>query len=181
MRKIMVLALAAALVLCFMVPALAQQGQKNIMLTAISTGKLNGFTQAANITHYDTSFYTGGPYTVFAPTDDAFGKVPAGTVSSWMANRPLLTTILKNHVITGTYTADQLVKMGTVSTLAGKQLKFTRASNGSTFVNDARVVMPDVRASNGIIQEVDSVLVPLLRQGTSILFYVSYKRSRRPP
>jgi len=159
LRKTIVVVLMAALVLCFAMPAMGA-GQKNIMNTIIDSGNYKDFAAAAGSTHLDTSLYTGGPYTILAPTDNAFNKLPAAPLRSLMDNRPALTGVFKNHIITGKYTTDDLVKMGTVSTLDGKRLAVTRASDGSVIIGGVKIVNPNIQASNGIIQGIDGVLLP---------------------
>jgi uncharacterized surface protein with fasciclin (FAS1) repeats len=81
-------------------------------------------------------------------------------VESLSKDKPKLTAVLKNHVVSGKYTADDLVRMGTVKTLDGKTLKITKASDGSVMVDGVKVIKSNVMASNGEIQVIDSVLVP---------------------
>ena len=159
MRKTIVVLLMAALILCFAMPTLGA-GEKNLMLTLMGTGNYKDFTAAAGTTHLDSSLYTGGPYTILAPTDAAFNKLPAVPLKSLLDNRPELTGVFKNHIVTGKYTTDDLVRMGTVSTLDGKRLSVTRASDGSVIIGGAKIVNPNVQASNGIIQGIDGVLLP---------------------
>jgi uncharacterized surface protein with fasciclin (FAS1) repeats len=151
--------LALALLACITAPVLAQ-GEKSLfdaMAGDSSFSRLVGAVKAAN---YDTMLTTGGPYTILAPTDEAFNKLPAGTMESLAKDKPKLTGVVKNHVISGKYTTDELVKMGTVSTLDGKRLKVTKASDGSVMIDGARIVKPDIQAKNGIIQGIDAVLIP---------------------
>jgi uncharacterized surface protein with fasciclin (FAS1) repeats len=144
-------------------PALAQgaqmQAQKNIVQTAIDAGSFNTLATAVKAAGLDGALSTGGPYTVFAPTDDAFKKLPAGTVESLVADKPKLTGILKYHVVQGKYTAADLAKMDSVKTLDGKTLMITK-KNGGVMVNGAMVVKADVSASNGVIHAIDGVMIP---------------------
>lgn len=145
--------------LCMAAPAMAQ-GQKNLWQTAQDAGSFKIVTSAADAAGFKPMLVTGGPYTVLAPTDDAFNKLPAGTTGSIMSDKPKLASVLKNHVITGKYTTDQLVSMGSVRTLDGKQLKVTKASDGTVMIDGAKIVKPNVQASNGMIQGVDTVIMP---------------------
>lgn len=152
----------ATLVMCLSAPAFAQQMQmnKNIVQVATDAGSFKTLLDAAKEAKLDGTLSTGGPYTVFAPTDDAFNKLPGGTVQSLLKDKPKLTAVLKNHVVSGKYTTDDLVRMGTVKTLDGKTLKITKASDGSVMVDGVKIIKSNVMASNGEIQVIDSVLVP---------------------
>lgn len=99
-----------------------------------------------------------GPFTVFAPTDEAFGKLPPGTVESLLKDIPKLKTILLYHVVSGKHVAADVVKQTEVSTVQGSVLKID-ASDGVK-VGDAKVVIADVAADNGVIHVIDSVLIP---------------------
>jgi len=103
-----------------------------------------------------------GPFTVFAPTDEAFAKLPAGTVESLLKpeNKEKLKSILLYHVVPGNVTAKQVMKLNgrTVKTLEGGSIKLS-TMNGVT-VDDARVTKTDIQASNGVIHVIDTVLMP---------------------
>ncbi|AFD00142.1 Secreted and surface protein [Methanocella conradii HZ254] len=159
LRRILVIILASALLACVAAPALAQ-AQKSLFDAAVDAGSFSKLVGAVKATNYDTALSTGGPYTILAPTDEAFNKLPAGTMESLAKDKPKLTGVVKNHVISGKYTTDQLVKMGTVSTLDGKRLKVTKAKDGSIMIDGAKIVKPDIQAKNGVIQGIDTVLVP---------------------
>ena len=101
-----------------------------------------------------------GPFTVFAPTDEAFAKLPKGTVEDLLKpeNKAKLTKILTYHVVPGKVTSKE-VKPGEVKTVEGKSLKVT-VEKGMVMINDAMVVKVDVEASNGVIHVIDKVLLP---------------------
>jgi len=99
-----------------------------------------------------------GPFTVFAPTDAAFAKLPAGTLDSLLKDKEKLTAILKYHVVPGQVTAAQVTKLSAAKTLEGQDLAI--ASRDGVTVNGAKVVKADVMASNGVIHVIDQVLVP---------------------
>jgi len=99
-----------------------------------------------------------GPFTVFAPTDDAFAKLPSGTVESLLQDIPKLKTILLYHVVAGKHMAADVVKETSVSTVQGNALEID-ASDGVK-VGGAKVVIADVAADNGVIHVIDSVLIP---------------------
>ncbi len=104
---------------------------------------------------------SAGPFTVFAPTDDAFQKLPAGTVDELLqpANRQKLVNILKYHVVAGRVYDDQAVKAGNASTLLGQSVRVTVSEQGLA-INDAKIVAKNMEASNGVIHAIDSVLLP---------------------
>jgi uncharacterized surface protein with fasciclin (FAS1) repeats len=102
-----------------------------------------------------------GPFTVFAPTNEAFAKLPAGTVESLLKpeNKEKLAAILTYHVVAGKVTAAQVVKLKTADTVNGKAVAIAVGANGVT-VNNAKVTATDVMASNGVIHVIDTVLLP---------------------
>ena len=100
-----------------------------------------------------------GPFTVFAPTDDAFKKLPAGTVEGLLKDVPTLKNILLFHVVSGKVMAADVVKLKSANTVLGKPVAVT-VTNGKVAVNDANVVITDIEASNGVIHVIDSVLLP---------------------
>jgi transforming growth factor-beta-induced protein len=102
-----------------------------------------------------------GPFTVFAPTDEAFAKLPAGTVQDLLKpeNKEKLRAILLYHVVPGKVMSSQVVKLTSAKTLNGESLTI-KVENGKVMVNDATVIKPDVQASNGVIHVIDTVLLP---------------------
>ena len=102
-----------------------------------------------------------GPFTVFAPTNEAFAKLPAGTVENLLKpeNKEKLTAILTYHVVAGKVTAAQVVKLKSAETVNGKSLTITSGKDG-VMVNDAKVTATDIKASNGVIHVIDTVLIP---------------------
>ncbi len=102
-----------------------------------------------------------GPFTVFAPSDAAFAKLPAGTVEALLADRAQLAAVLTYHVLAGTVMAADDVKSngGTPATVNGQPLRIV-VRDGKVYVNDAQVVTTDIKASNGVIHVIDGVLMP---------------------
>lgn len=102
-----------------------------------------------------------GPFTVFAPTDQAFAKLPAGTLESLLKpeNKDKLRAILTYHVVAGEVDAAEVAKLTSVKTVEGANLKIV-ANNGSVRVDNATVVKADIRTSNGIIHVIDAVMLP---------------------
>lgn len=132
----------------------------NIVQTAAGAGSFNTLLAAAKAAGLADTLATGGPFTVFAPTDEAFGKLPEGTVENLLKpeNHEKLKSILLYHVVEGKVLSNQ-VKTGDVSTLAGESIRVS-VEGGSVMVNDASVVKADVKASNGVIHVIDTVLLP---------------------
>ena len=130
----------------------------DIVDTAINAGSFNTLVTAITTADLDTALKGSGPFTVFAPTDEAFSKLVSGTVESLLQDIPKLRQILEYHVVSGKVMATDVVKNDSVPTLEGSSLKID-ASNGVK-VNDAKVVTPDVAADNGVIHAIDTVLIP---------------------
>jgi uncharacterized surface protein with fasciclin (FAS1) repeats len=150
------------LVAGFASPALAEtmQAQKNIVQTATDAGSFKTLVTAVKAAGLGDTLSTGGPYTVFAPNDAAFDKLPAGTVQSLVNDKPKLTGILKYHVVMGKYSSADLAKMDSIKSLDGKTLMITKGADGSLMIGGAKVVGADVPASNGVIHVIDGVLIP---------------------
>jgi uncharacterized surface protein with fasciclin (FAS1) repeats len=102
-----------------------------------------------------------GPLTVFAPTDEAFAKLPAGTVENLLKpeNKDKLTAVLTHHVVPGRVTADQVVNLSSAKTINGRSLQIS-SMDGKVMVDNARVTSTDIMASNGVIHVLDSVVIP---------------------
>jgi uncharacterized surface protein with fasciclin (FAS1) repeats len=130
----------------------------DIVDTAINAGSFNTLADAITAAGLDTALKTQGPFTVFAPTDEAFSKLPSGTFESLLQDIPQLREILEYHVVQGKVTSAEVVKLTEATTVSGSTLKID-ASNGVK-VDDATVVKADVEADNGIIHVIDTVLIP---------------------
>jgi uncharacterized surface protein with fasciclin (FAS1) repeats len=100
-----------------------------------------------------------GPFTVFAPTDEAFAKLPAGTVESLLKDKEKLTKLLLYHVVSGRVMAKDVVKLKSAKTAQGASVQIT-ASGGKVMVDNANVIKTDVVASNGLIHVIDTVIIP---------------------
>ena len=130
----------------------------DIVDTAVSAGSFNTLVAAVKAAGLVETLKSPGPFTVFAPTDEAFAKLPEGTVDSLLKDIPQLTKILTYHVVSGKVLSSDVVKLDKATTVQGSDVKID-ASNGVK-VNDATVVTPDVEADNGVIHVIDSVLLP---------------------
>ena len=130
----------------------------DIVDTAVGAGSFNTLVAAVKAAGLVDTLKGPGPFTVFAPTDEAFNKLPAGTVDSLLKDIPKLTAILTYHVVAGKVLAADVVKLKSATTVEGSDVKID-ASNGVK-VNDATVTTPDVAADNGVIHIIDTVLLP---------------------
>jgi transforming growth factor-beta-induced protein len=100
-----------------------------------------------------------GPFTVFAPTDEAFAALPEGTLDSLLADNDALTQVLLYHVVPGAVTAEQVVELDSAETVQGGSVSI-RTENGKVVIDDAQVLATDILASNGVIHVIDRVLIP---------------------
>ena len=133
---------------------------KDIVDTAVAAGSFKTLAAALKAGELIDALKSKGPFTVFAPTDEAFAKLPAGTVEMLLKpeNREKLVAVLKYHVVSGKVMSDQVVKLNKATTLNGKDLRIDAVSGVK--VNDATVVKADIQASNGVIHVIDRVLLP---------------------
>ncbi|BDA75284.1 Beta-Ig-H3/fasciclin [Rivularia sp. IAM M-261] len=130
----------------------------DIVDTAVSAGSFNTLVAAVKAANLVDTLKGAGPFTVFAPTDEAFAKLPAGTVDSLLQDIPKLTKILTYHVVPGKVLSTDVVKLKSAKTVEGSEVKVD-ASSGVK-INDATVTTPDVAADNGVIHIIDTVLIP---------------------
>ena len=140
---------------------LAATSGKNIIDTAVAAGQFKTLAAAINAAGLTKTLEGPGPFTVFAPTDAAFAKLPAGTVDNLLKpeNKAQLVAILTYHVVPGEVTAADVVKLNEAKTVSGKMLAVHTTGN-TVMVNNAHVVTTDIAASNGVIHVIDSVLLP---------------------
>jgi uncharacterized surface protein with fasciclin (FAS1) repeats len=131
----------------------------DIVATATATGKFTTLTMLLKRAGLVSALKQPGPYTVFAPTDAAFKKVPKKTLKALLANKAKLKAVLLYHVVSGKVTAADVVKLHSAKTLNGKKVQI-RVSGSNVFVNNAKVVKADVMATNGVIHVVNRVLIP---------------------
>ena len=135
--------------------------KKDIVDTAVAAGSFNTLAAALQAAGLVDALKGDGPFTVFAPTDEAFAKLPAGTVENLLKpeNKDQLVAILTYHVVSGSLPAASVMSATGADTLEGKTLEFS-TSDGSVMVNNATVISADVMASNGVIHVIDTVLLP---------------------
>lgn len=130
---------------------------KDIVDTAVSAGNFNTLVTALKAADLVHTLKGKGPYTVFAPTDEAFAKIPKADLDALLANKEKLTAVLTYHVVSGKIMAKD-VKAGDVATVNGKTVKIT--TDGGVAVNTSKVTATDIKASNGVIHVIDTVLMP---------------------
>ena len=131
--------------------------------TAVAAGNFKTLYAAAKAAGLVEMLNTKGPFTVFAPTDEAFAKLPEGTVEGLLKDIPKLTEILKYHVVNGAVPAADVVVHKNITTLQGQDVKVDAAKwhlHKNVKINDANIVKADVKADNGVIHVIDKVLMP---------------------
>ncbi|GMV17249.1 MAG: osteoblast specific factor 2-related protein [Polyangiaceae bacterium] len=139
-----------------------QQQQKSIIETAQAAGSFTTLVTAVEAAGLVETLSGPGPFTVFAPTDDAFAKLPAGTVDTLLKpeNKQALADILTYHVVSGDVRADTVVTLSSAKTVNGADVSI-KVMDGSVILNDSvKVVQTDIVATNGVIHVLDAVLLP---------------------
>ncbi len=134
---------------------------KDIVDTALENGSFGTLVAAVKAAGLVEALKAEGPITVFAPTDEAFAKLPKGTVEMLLKpeNKDKLTAILTYHVVKGRVYADQALEAGEAKTLQGGEIEI-RVKNGKPMVNNAQILTTDIDASNGVIHVIDTVIMP---------------------
>jgi uncharacterized surface protein with fasciclin (FAS1) repeats len=130
----------------------------DIVDTAVGAGQFNTLAKALTAAGLIDTLKGPGPFTVFAPTDEAFAKIPADKLNALLADKDALTKVLTYHVVAGKVVAAD-VKSGAVKTVQGQALNVSASPAGVT-VNDARVIKTDIMATNGVIHVIDTVVLP---------------------
>jgi uncharacterized surface protein with fasciclin (FAS1) repeats len=165
MKKLVVVALAAALAASALgatAPANAapRAAQKNIVQTAVAAGQFKTLVALVKKAGLAGTLSGKGPFTVFAPTDAAFAKVPKATLAALGKNTAELKAVLLYHVVSGDVPASKVVMLKSAKTLDGGKTVAISVSGTTVKVNGAKVVTADVKASNGLIHVIDRVLIP---------------------
>jgi uncharacterized surface protein with fasciclin (FAS1) repeats len=141
--------------------SVARAQEKDIVDTAVAAGSFKTLAAALKAAGLVDTLKGKGPFTVFAPTDEAFAKLPAGTLESLLKpeNKAQLTAILTYHVVPGAVMAAQVTTLKEAKTVNGQSLKIS-TMNGTVMVDKAHVVTTDIKASNGVIHVIDTVMLP---------------------
>jgi transforming growth factor-beta-induced protein len=158
MRKLTWLVALMALLVTAVVPALAQE--QDIVDIAVADGRFTTLVAAVQAAGLVDTLKSEGPFTVFAPTDDAFAALPEGTVEGLLADIPALTDVLLYHVVSGAVRAADVVGLEAAPTVQGSDISIS-VRDGSVFLNDSiQVIITDIEAANGVIHVIDGVLLP---------------------
>jgi len=142
-----------------LIPPAAPAAPKNIFRTAVAAGQFKTLASLLKKSGLSGTLQAKGPFTVFAPTDAAFAKVPKATLAALGKDRAKLRAVLLYHVVKGKVTAAKVVKLRSAKTLNGKSLRVL-VNGGTVKVGGARVTGADVAASNGVIHVINKVLIP---------------------
>ena len=164
MRVLTFTVLAAALVGPISGPSAAAQaakpaGTSTIVDVAIKAGTFKTLVKAVQAAGLVETLRGTGPFTVFAPTDEAFAKLPKGTLEALIADPAKLKAILTYHVVSGTVMAAQVVDLKSATTVNGQDVRI-KVESGKVYVDGAQVTTTDIAASNGVIHVIDSVILP---------------------
>jgi len=133
--------------------------KKSIVETAVGAGKFNTLVTAVKAADLVETLSGPGPFTVFAPTDDAFAALPAGTVESLLQNKDKLQAILTYHVVAGKVMAADVVNLKSAKTVNGQEITIM-VKDATVMVDNAKVVMTDIECTNGVIHVIDAVILP---------------------
>ncbi len=155
--KLVAMVAAVALVAGLSAPAQAEN-RKDIVDTAVAAGSFNTLAKALTAAGLVDALKGEGPFTVFAPTDEAFGKLPEGALEGLLKDKAKLTAVLTYHVVPGKVMAADVVKLDSAKTLQGSKVKI--CAKDGVKINDANVVKTDIETSNGVIHVIDSVILP---------------------
>ena len=149
----------AVLPMSMVVAQAAPPSPKTIVDVAIAAGKFKTLVAAVQAAGLVETLQGPGPFTVFAPTDEAFAKLPPGTVEALLKDKAKLAAILTYHVVSGAIGSDQVVKLKSARTVNGKDVSIM-VMDGRVMVGRAHVITTDIKASNGVIHVIDAVLLP---------------------
>ena len=133
--------------------------KKDIVDTAVAAGDFNTLVTAVKAAGLVETLKGEGPFTVFAPTDAAFAKVPTDTLNALLADKAALANVLTYHVVAGKVMAADVVKLSSAETVQGQAVSI-EVKDGKVYVNGAQVVTTDIKASNGVVHVIDAVILP---------------------
>ena len=157
-RVLAVAAICAGLVAGFTMAGSKGKSDKDIVDTAVAAGSFNTLVAAVQAADLVEVLKGDGPFTVFAPTDEAFAKLPEGTVEALLADKEALTKVLTYHVVAGKVMSKDVAKIDSAQTVQGQSITIDTSSGVK--INNANVIMADVMASNGVIHVIDTVILP---------------------
>ncbi|MDE0875525.1 MAG: fasciclin domain-containing protein [Porticoccaceae bacterium] len=133
--------------------------KKDIVDTAVAAGDFNTLVTAVKAAGLVETLKGEGPFTVFAPTDAAFAKVPTETLNALLADKAALANVLTYHVVAGKVMAADVVKLTSAETVQGQAVSI-EVKDGKVYVDGAQAVTTDIKASNGVIHVIDAVILP---------------------
>lgn len=136
------------------------EAPKDIVETATAAGTFTTFVNALEVADLKNTLKGAGPYTVFAPTDEAFAKLPAGELDALLKNKEKLKKVLLSHVVSGTTSLKDTANLKSTKSLEGSEIKI-QVTEGGVKIGEASVVQTDISASNGIIHAIDRVFLPV--------------------
>ena len=154
--------LLSTLLLCGIVavmPSARAEDKKDIIDTAVAAGQFKTLAKALTEAELIDTLKGKGPFTVFAPTDAAFAKIPKETLAAILKDKEKLKAILTYHVVPGKVMAADVVKLEKAKTVQGSNVKIV-VKDGKVMVNQAKVVKTDIETSNGVIHVIDAVILP---------------------
>ena len=159
MKRIAINALAMLLVTGSLVAG--ERAKKDIVDTAVAAGSFSTLAAALEAAGLVDTLKGNGPFTVFAPTDEAFAKLPAGTLESLLRpeNKAKLQAILTYHVVAGSVSSSEVVKLKSAKTVNGQSVSI-KVADGKVRIDGANVVKADISTSNGVIHVIDTVILP---------------------
>lgn len=144
--------------------ALAQQSKSNIVETAAGDGSFHTMVSFIRASGMVATLQRKGPYTIFAPTDAAFAKLPVDTQKQFLENRFLLPMFLNRYIVSGRLASERVFHLPQVRTLDGQKLSIETTKAGIVLVNHGRLIKPDIVVGNGVIQGLDSVDMGLVHE-----------------
>ena len=153
------LSLTSAFAVALTIAAPAQAAEKDIVTTAVEAGTFKTLAKLLTDAGLVDTLKGAGPFTVFAPTDEAFAKVPKATLDALAADKAKLKAVLTYHVVAGKVMAADVVKLKEAKTVQGSSVKIA-VTGGKVTVDAANVVTTDIAASNGVIHVIDAVILP---------------------
>jgi transforming growth factor-beta-induced protein len=142
-----------------LIPPEKSPEEMDIIETAESAGNFTTLLTALDAANLTCTLKGEGPFTVFAPTDEAFAALPEGTVEALLKDTCTLREILLYHVVDGELTSEEVVNLTSIETLQGEEIS-VKVTDEGVFVGDAKIIVTDIEASNGIIHKIDAVLIP---------------------
>lgn len=160
MKAVVIGSVAAAVMLVSVAAARTEAQGKDIVDTAVAAGSFKTLAQALTAADLVATLKGPGPFTVFAPTDEAFAKLPKGTLETLLKpeNKEKLRRILTYHVVAGNVMAADVVKLTSAKAVSGDTLAIK--TTGGVMVNNSKVVKTDIKTTNGVIHVIDTVLIP---------------------